>query len=210
MRVRCNGQLDGICRDGPTDKVFMVARVIEAVVWLRRGARRVKRRHARAVPAPQRVQLVRDGEDEMMVRAGDQACALALKPLLGGERLALRAAALMARVIERALDVPLRTAAHVAAELGGAAARDPVRRAMHVRGQPMLLRVGLKMRLEYLSERAFHVLPNAWSLPKVVKWLVRILEIRTPAAETSVMIQSSSICGRSRPLSSRRQAIGTS
>ena len=161
VRVQRSGAPPGVQRRDEGRCGAQIARVFQQLDKHRAHRAEKKVRHARAVPAPQRVQLVRDGEDEMMVRAGDQACALALEPLLGGERLTLRAAALMARVVERALDVPLRTPAHVAAELGGAAARDPVRRAMHVRGQPMLLRVGLKMRLEYLSERAFHILRNA-------------------------------------------------
>jgi len=74
----------------------------------------------RAVPAPQRVQLVRNGEDQVMVRAGQQARPLALKPCLGGHRLTLRTAALMAGNGE--LHVPGRAAAHMAAQFGGATA----------------------------------------------------------------------------------------
>ena len=91
----------------------------------------------------------------------DKPRALALEPLFGRVRLALRTAALMARVIERALHVPFRTAAHVSAEIGGATVADPVRGAMHVRRQPMLLRVAFEMCLKDLLERAFHVLRNA-------------------------------------------------
>ncbi len=113
------------------------------------------------VPAPQRIQLVREGEDQVVMRAGDEPRTLALQPLLGGERLALRAAALVARVIEGALDVAFRTAAHVTTEIRRAAVGDPVGGAVHVGGQPMLLRIRLKMRLEYPAQRTFHVLRNA-------------------------------------------------
>jgi len=40
--------------------------------------------HQRPIPAPQRIQFVRDGEDQVMVYALEQPCALALKPPLGG------------------------------------------------------------------------------------------------------------------------------
>ena len=64
---------------------------------------------------------MRDGENQVMVRAPDEPRTLAFEPLLGGEPLALRAAALMTRVVERALDMSCGTAAHVATELGRAA-----------------------------------------------------------------------------------------
>jgi len=58
---------------------------------------------------------MRDGEDQVMVRAGEQPRLLRFEPALGRDRLALRAAALMTRVVPRALDVPLGAAADVRA-----------------------------------------------------------------------------------------------
>ena len=118
-------------------------------------------RHRCPIPAPQRVEFVRDREDEVVVRAVQQPRALALKPPLGGQALALRADPLMARVVERALAVSFGAAAQVSAQLRRAAARDPVRGAVHIRGQAVALRVRFKVFLEDPSQIAFHVLQNA-------------------------------------------------
>ena len=120
-------------------------------------------RHRRAVPAPQRIQLMRDRENQMMVSAPEQPRLLALEPLLGRQCLALRTDALVTRVLERTLDVSLGAAAQVSAELGRAAARDPVRRPVHVRRQPVAHRVRFKVRLKDSCERAFHPPYNARS-----------------------------------------------
>jgi hypothetical protein len=109
----------------------------------------------------QQAEFVRDREDQMMVRAGDQSRALTLQPPLGRERLALRTAALVARVVECALHVSLRTAAHVTPELSSPAMPDPECRAMHIGRKPMMLRIAFEMRLKYLLQRAFHLLRNA-------------------------------------------------
>jgi hypothetical protein len=84
--------------------------------------RKKQLRHRCPIPAPQRVELVRDRENQMMVRAAKQPRAASLQPALHLQRLALRTDALVTGIVERALDVPLGTAAHVSAELGGAAA----------------------------------------------------------------------------------------
>jgi hypothetical protein len=69
----------------------------------------------------------------------------------------------MARVVERALNVTGRAAAHVATKRGGATARDPIRGPVDVQRQPAPLGVRLKVFLENPSERAFHHAYNAHS-----------------------------------------------
>ena len=133
-----------------------VSRIPEQLVEHRAHRIEQELRHRRAVPTPQRVELVRNGENQVMVRAVKKTSLLPLEPILARHRLTLRTAALMARVVERALDVPRRAAAHMAAEFGGATARDPVRGSMHVQRQAVALRVRLKMLLEDSSQRAFH------------------------------------------------------
>ena len=90
-----------------------------------------------AVVAPQAIEFVRNGEDQMMVRAAQEPRALLLQPALDLDRLALRAESLVTRVIPGRLDVPLGTAAHVATERRGAAAAQPVRCAVYVERQPV-------------------------------------------------------------------------
>ena len=113
-------------------------------------------RHERAVEHPQFIELVRDGEDQVVVRAGQEARLLRLQPALGGKTLALRTVPLVTRVVAHVLDVPLRAAIDVSAQLQRAAARQPVRRTMQIQRQFMALCVARKVLAKYGSERAFH------------------------------------------------------
>ena len=62
---------------------------------------------------------------------------------------------------QASLHVTFGAAAHMAAKIGGATMRDPVRRPVHVRGKSMPRRIGLEMPLKDLPQRAFHLLRNA-------------------------------------------------
>ena len=104
---------------------------------------------------------MRNREDQVMVLAGQQTRSLPLQAVLGGPRLTLRTAALMTGVVERALDVTRGATPYVPAERRRAAACDPVRGAVNVRGQAVALRVRYKVLLENPSERAFHSAYNA-------------------------------------------------
>ena len=72
--------------------------------------------HRRAVPTPQRVEFVRDRENQVMVCAPEQSRALALQPTLGSQALALRADPLVTGVVERARAVAFGAAAQVPAQ----------------------------------------------------------------------------------------------
>lgn len=155
-------------------------------------------RHRGAVAAPQRVQLVRDGEDQVMVRARQEPRALALKPPLDRQPLALRTDALVTGVVERPFDVPLRAAAHVATELRRAAPSDPVRGAMHVRRQPVALGVRLEMLPEDPAQRAFHVLRNARrAFSSTSRRFAALLPRRSRARATSRLTRRPLAGGRS-------------
>ena len=92
---------------------------------------------------------MRDGEDQMMVCTGEQPRLLRFEPAFGRNRLALRTAALVTGVVPRALDVPLRAAADVAAQRDRTAVRKPVGGAMDKQGQLMRLRVVCEVLLKY-------------------------------------------------------------
>jgi hypothetical protein len=64
---------------------------------------------------------MRQREDDVVVIAGEQPCALHGQPALGLEIRALRTGAVAARVVPDACDMPVRTGLDMAPERGGAA-----------------------------------------------------------------------------------------
>ena len=106
-------------------------------------------RHRNAIERPRHVQLMRDGEDQVVVRAGKRPRLLRFEPAFGRDRLALRAAALVTRVVPGACDVPFGATLDVAAQRDGAAVRQPVGGAMDIQRQPMRLGVACEVLLKY-------------------------------------------------------------
>jgi len=85
-----------------------------------------------------------------MVCAVDQASAHLVQPALTREAVALRASAVMTGVVPRALDVPIRTALHVTAQLGGTAGTERIHGASLCEAQSMVLSIPIKVLVEHI------------------------------------------------------------
>jgi hypothetical protein len=105
--------------------------------------------HRRGVQAPQRVQLMWDGEYHVPVRAVDQSGTSALQPALFSQTVALRAGAVAAGVVPRAFHVPIGAALHVTAQCGGATGSQSHRRSQLRRAQS----TGVSQFLQMLPEQ---------------------------------------------------------
>jgi len=108
--------------------------------------------HPCAVELPQRDEGVRQGEDQVEVRAGQQLFELGLSPLTPWSLGAERAAAVATGVVLDGAAVAVRTRQDVRTERRGVAVADGTRRALLARVQCTLLRV----RGEVLSEDVLH------------------------------------------------------
>ena len=112
--------------------------------------------HPRAVELPQRDERVRQGEDQVEVRAGQQLFELGLRPLALRSFGTARAAAVAAGVVLDDAAVAVRTGQDVRAERRGVAVADGVGRARFARVQRAPLRVGGKVLSEDVLHRAAH------------------------------------------------------
>jgi len=113
--------------------------------------------HPCAVELPQRDEGMRQGEDQMKVRAGQQLFELGLSPLALWSFGTARAAAMAAGVVLDGAAVAVRTRQDVRAECLGVAVADATRRARLARVQRAPLRVVGKVLSEDVLHRAAHV-----------------------------------------------------
>lgn len=111
-----------------------------------------------AVELPQRDELVRQGEDDVEVRAGQQARQLRGQPLLAGLHGAARAAAVATGVVLHLAVVACGAGHHMRAHLGAMAVADAPGRVPLACMQCMALRIRLKVPIEDLLQRALHAI----------------------------------------------------
>jgi len=113
-----------------------------------------------AVELPQRDELVRQGEDDVEVGAGQQALQLRGQPLLTCLHGAARTAAMTTGVVLHLAVVANGAREHMRAHLGAMAVPDAPGRVPLARMQRMALRIRLEVPIEDLLQRALHAIPS--------------------------------------------------
>jgi hypothetical protein len=98
--------------------------------------------HLPDVEEPEIIELMGDGEDDVVMAAGEKSLLLPFQPLRDLCPFALRAEAMAAGVVPMPLIVAFRTCFHVTAEFGGSAHHQRTRRLADVERKRMGLLVG--------------------------------------------------------------------
>ena len=120
--------------------------------------------HQPVVVPPQVVELMRQGEDRVVVVAGEQFCFDFIQPALGGQGRALGAGGVFAGVVPDLLHVAVGAALDVSAERLGAALHDGPGRLDFVQR----LRMGLQIGVEVVLEDALHGGGHAGSIAVII------------------------------------------
>ncbi len=104
------------------------------------GGRCEQRRRKRlAIESPQRVQIVGNGKDDVVVRASEQALRPTIEPLFACKQSALRTTSMSTRVVDDALLVALGAANDMPTERHRTTRQDVVGGVPHVFGKPCRL-----------------------------------------------------------------------
>jgi len=153
VRVEAQGASPGVQRGehpGACTEVLLVGEKLEQGVANRAEQPII---HPGPVAVPQRFEVVRDGEDHVIVIAGQELLRAGLDPGLDSHGSALWTRAMAARVVEHARDVSVRADANVAATRSGPTPLDVASRSDHMSGQATRSCVGLETAPKYLLQR---------------------------------------------------------
>jgi hypothetical protein len=136
MGMEAQGPPPGVQRRQDSRAGSQVLRILEQLE--QRVAHRAEQviDHPLAVRVPQRLELVREREHDMVVVAGEQLLTPGVEPAIDPGPRALRTRSMSTRVVVNLDLVAFRAAPHVAAHRGGAASENRTRGAVQVQWKP--------------------------------------------------------------------------